>query len=119
MHELLAYPDIELSDLSRIWPELGALPTTIIEQLEIDTKYSGYLDRQKDDIDRFKRDEGLTLPSSIDYGVIQGLSNEARQKLSVARPMTLGQASRIDGITPAALTILLAHVKKGQIRQNA
>jgi tRNA uridine 5-carboxymethylaminomethyl modification enzyme len=119
VHELLAYPGITVADLAGIWPDLAALPPYAAEQLEIDAKYSSYLGRQSDDIESFRRDEGLALPSGLDYSVIPGLSNEVRQKLASARPQTLGQAARTDGITPAALTILLAYVRKGGYRRSA
>ena len=113
VHELLAYPEIDLARLTAIWPELSALPSPIVEQLEIDAKYSGYLDRQSSDIAAFRKDESLILGDDLDYAAIGGLSNEVRNKLETIRPRTLGQASRIDGVTPAALTLLLGHVKRG------
>ena len=119
VHELLAYPDIDVARLCAVWPELGALPGFAIEQLEVDARYAGYLDRQRDDIDAFRRDESLGLPDDLDYSSIAGLSTEIRQKLSTHRPMTLGQAARIDGITPAALTLLLGHVKRQPARRSA
>jgi tRNA uridine 5-carboxymethylaminomethyl modification enzyme len=97
--------------LTRIWPELGALEAEIVEQLEIDAQYAGYLDRQDADIVAFRRDEGRALPPGLDYGAVAGLSNEVRQKLERIRPATLGQAARIEGVTAAALTLVLAHVK--------
>jgi tRNA uridine 5-carboxymethylaminomethyl modification enzyme len=97
--------------LTRIWPELGSMEPQIVEQLEIDAQYAGYLDRQDADIVAFRKDEGRALPASLDYGAVVGLSNEVRQKLETIRPATLGQASRIEGITAAALTLVLAHVK--------
>jgi tRNA uridine 5-carboxymethylaminomethyl modification enzyme len=97
--------------LTRIWPELGAMEPGIVEQLEIDAQYAGYLDRQDADIVAFRKDEGRALPASLDYGAVVGLSNEVRQKLEAIRPATLGQASRIEGVTAAALTLVLAHVK--------
>jgi tRNA uridine 5-carboxymethylaminomethyl modification enzyme len=100
--------------LVRIWPELAALSPEIVEQLEVDAQYAGYLDRQDADIIAFRRDEGRALPSGLDYGAVVGLSNEVRQKLERIRPATLGQAARIEGITPAALTLILAHVKGAQ-----
>ena len=109
---LLAYPDIDLNDIGAIWPELGELPGEIAEQLEIDAQYAGYLDRQESDIRAFRKDEGLSLPSDLDYAAIPGLSNEVRLKLGRARPATLGQAARVDGVTPAALTTLLIYVKQ-------
>ena len=113
VHELLAYPDIDLVRLAVIWPELSALPSPIAEQLEIDAKYSGYLDRQSSDIAAFRKDESLVLRDDLDYASVGGLSNEVRHKLETIRPRTLGQAARIDGVTPAALTLLLGHVKRG------
>ena len=119
VHELLAYPDIDVAALARVWPELDDLPRFAAEQLEIDAKYSGYLDRQREDIEAFRRDERLALPAELDYAAIAGLSTEVRQKLTQSRPITLGQAARIDGITPAALTLLLSHVKRQPQRRSA
>jgi tRNA uridine 5-carboxymethylaminomethyl modification enzyme len=110
--DLLAYPDIDMAGLAGLWPELKALEPEIAEQVEIEAQYSAYLDRQEADIRAFRRDEGLALPPEIDYGAINGLSIEVRQKLSAARPATLGQAARVDGVTPAALTTLMIHVKQ-------
>jgi tRNA uridine 5-carboxymethylaminomethyl modification enzyme len=93
---------------------LGAVAPEIVEQLEIDAQYAGYLDRQDADIVAFRRDEGRALPGGLDYGAVCGLSNEIRQKLERIRPATLGQAARIEGMTPAALTLILAHVKGTQ-----
>jgi tRNA uridine 5-carboxymethylaminomethyl modification enzyme len=110
--ELLSHPAIGVAQLAPIWPRLGELPAKIGEQLEIDAKYDVYLSRQADDIAAYRRDEGLLLPEHLDYASIRGLSNEVRQKLQSLRPRTIGQAGRIDGITPAALTLLLAHLKR-------
>ena len=112
--QLLAYPSIGYEQLAAIWPELGALSKQTREQLEIDAMYSGYLERQALDVEAFKRDEDLRLSPDLDYGAVGGLSNEVREKLRAARPVTLGQASRIEGVTPGALTALLAHVKREQ-----
>jgi len=109
--ELLSFPTIRIDSVRRIWPRLGDFPARILEQLEIDAKYHVYLSRQAADIAAFRRDESLTLPEGLDYAGIKGLSNEARQKLSAIRPQTIGQAGRIDGLTPAALTLLVAHVR--------
>jgi tRNA uridine 5-carboxymethylaminomethyl modification enzyme len=108
---LLALPHVDLAQLSRVWPELGAFAPDVAEQLEIDAQYAGYLGRQDADIEAFRRDEALALPSGLDYRAVCGLSAEAAQKLTAIRPATLGQAGRIDGVTPAALTLVLAHVK--------
>ena len=110
--DLLAYPDIAFTDLCPIWPELEALPAFAREHLEAKALYSGYIERQARDIAAFRRDEGLRLPENLDYAGIGGISNEARDKLIAARPATLGQASRIEGVTPGALTALLAFVRK-------
>lgn len=110
--QLLAYPDIGWDRLQSLWPEIGAWPDAVREQIQIDAAYAGYLDRQQAEVDAFRRDEALGLPGDLDYAVVPGLSHEARQKLSAVRPMTLGQASRIEGITPGALTALLAHVRR-------
>jgi tRNA uridine 5-carboxymethylaminomethyl modification enzyme len=109
--ELLVLPDVDVPVLSRVWPELRDLAPEIAEQLQIDAQYAGYLNRQEADILAFRRDEGMVLPSDLDYGAVQGLSAEARTKLSRIRPATLGQAARIDGMTPAALTLVLGHVR--------
>jgi len=110
--QLLAHPDIDIARLATVWPVLGGLAPAIAEQLEIDARYSGYLERQARDIAAFRRDEALTLPASLDYAGIGGLSAEVRGKLSTARPMTLGAAARISGVTPAALVALLQYVKR-------
>ncbi len=110
--ELLAYPTIAFEDLARIWPQLAAWPPAVREQVEIDASYAGYLDRQAADAASFRRDEDLCLPADLDYAAIGGLSNEVRQKLGAVRPLTLGQAARIEGVTPGALTALLAHVRR-------
>ncbi len=110
-HELLGLPGVDFSLLATRWPELQGLEPEVIEQLEIDARYCGYLGRQEADILAFRRDESLNLPEELDYSAVCGLSAEARQKLTAIRPATLGQASRIDGVTPAALTLVLAHVK--------
>jgi tRNA uridine 5-carboxymethylaminomethyl modification enzyme len=107
--DLLSLTDFP--SLTRIWSQLADLAPEIVEQLEIDAQYAGYLDRQDADIVAFRRDEGRALPASLDYGAVVGLSNEVRQKLAAIRPATLGQASRIEGVTAAALTLVLAHVK--------
>ncbi|HEX4860680.1 MAG TPA: tRNA uridine-5-carboxymethylaminomethyl(34) synthesis enzyme MnmG [Rhizomicrobium sp.] len=109
--DLLALPGVDFPMLSGIWPELGYSNRKIREQLEIDAQYAGYLGRQEADILAFRRDEALALPAELDYGAIVGLSTEIRQKLAAIRPATLGQAARIDGVTPAALTLVLAHIR--------
>jgi|CXWL01.1.fsa_nt_gi tRNA uridine 5-carboxymethylaminomethyl modification enzyme len=110
--QLLAYPSIDFEKLRGVWPELGGLSAQAREQLEIDALYSGYLERQALDVEAFKRDEDLRLDPALDYAAVGGLSAEVREKLARAKPVTLGQAARIEGVTPGALTALLAHVKR-------
>ena len=115
--ELLAYPDIAWEQMAAIWPELGAIDPVIATHLEIDAKYDVYLARQAADVSAFRRDESLVL-TGIDYAAVPGLSNEARHKLQAAQPRTIGQASRIEAMTPAALGILAAYLRR-QSRQTA
>jgi tRNA uridine 5-carboxymethylaminomethyl modification enzyme len=110
--ELLSYPDIAVADLARIWDAFGALDGKIAGQIEIDAKYDVYLSRQTADVDSYRRDESLLLADDIDYAALPGLSNEVRHKLQTHRPRTIGQAGRIDGITPAALTLLAVHMRR-------
>ncbi|MBT3305758.1 MAG: tRNA uridine-5-carboxymethylaminomethyl(34) synthesis enzyme MnmG [Alphaproteobacteria bacterium] len=109
---LLSYPDITLETLTSVWPELGDIPQVLHRQLEIEAGYAGYIERQDADIQAFRRDEALEIPVDLDFDSLGGLSNEARAKLTEARPATLGAAARISGVTPAALTILLGHVRR-------
>ena len=115
--ELLAYPEIGWSEVRAIWPELGAVDSAIAVHVEIDAKYDVYLKRQSADVEAFRRDEGLIL-TDINYTEVPGLSNEARSKLEAARPRTVGQAGRLDGLTPAALGILAAYLRR-QARRKA
>jgi tRNA uridine 5-carboxymethylaminomethyl modification enzyme len=117
--ELLALPEVDVPRLACIWPELGGIPRDIAEQLEIDAHYAGYLDRQEADIIAFRRDESLSLPGDFNYDAVVGLSTECRLKLAAVKPRTLGQAARIDGMTPAALTLVLAQIKAGAARRHA
>src|SRR3954466_1219100 len=116
--ELLAYPEIEWTALQGIWPALSAIEPSIAVHLEIDAKYDVYLKRQTADVDAFRRDEGLVL-ADIDYADVPGLSNEARSRLEAARPRTVGQAGRLDGLTPAALGILAAYLRREGRRRTA
>ena len=117
--ELLSYPNITINELAKIWPQFGALAPKIAEQIEIDAKYDVYLSRQNADIASYRRDESFTLPDDFDYAALPGLSNEAKQKLMTHKPRTIGHASKIDGMTPAALTLLVAHVKRGRRKSAA
>jgi tRNA uridine 5-carboxymethylaminomethyl modification enzyme len=112
--ELLSYPDIGLGDIGRIWPAFLDVAVDVGSQLEIEAKYAVYLERQAAEVASFKRDEAFAIPDRIDYGAVPGLSNEVRQKLTAAQPRTIGQASRLDGMTPAALVLLAAYVRRGQ-----
>ena len=110
--DLLAYPNITKQSLIGVWPELSNIPDFAWEHLETEAVYSGYIERQARDIAAFRRDEGLRIPESFNYQEIGGLSNEVISKLEKVRPLTLGQASRIEGVTPGSLTAVLAHVRK-------
>ena len=116
--ELLSYPDFSVTDLSRIWPEFADLAPKIAEQLEIDAKYDVYLSRQAADVESYRRDESLVLDDALDYSALPGLSNEVRHKLQSHRPRTIGHAGRIDGMTPAALTLLVAHIRRQNRKPN-
>ncbi|MFP4097815.1 MAG: tRNA uridine-5-carboxymethylaminomethyl(34) synthesis enzyme MnmG [Alphaproteobacteria bacterium] len=109
---LLSYPHISWEDLCGYWPELGQIDAQVREQLEIDSLYAGYMDRQEADIQAFRKDEQLLLPKDLDYAKVGSLSNEIRQKLEQVNPVTLGEAARIPGVTPAAVVALLRYVKK-------
>lgn len=111
-HDLMRYPDITLESLKKLWPQVASIDQNIAEQVEIDARYAGYIQRQEHDIKAFRRDENLLLPKDIDYKTVGSLSNEMQLKLSKHQPETLGAASRIPGVTPAALVALLRHVKK-------
>lgn len=116
-YELLSYPKISWKDICLVWSELSELSDQVKEQIEIDAMYAGYIDRQKSDIEAFRRDEALNIPDHLDYSDIKSLSNEVKDKLEKARPETLGAASRIPGVTPAAIISLLRHVKKSPKKQ--
>jgi tRNA uridine 5-carboxymethylaminomethyl modification enzyme len=116
--DLLSYPDIGVADIARIWPRFGDLDPKIAEQLEIDARYAVYLDRQAADVESYRRDEALALGDDIDYETLPGLSNEVRHKLQTHKPRTIGHASRLDGITPAALTLLAAHVHRERRKRD-
>ncbi|MBJ7535873.1 tRNA uridine-5-carboxymethylaminomethyl(34) synthesis enzyme MnmG [Rhodomicrobium vannielii ATCC 17100] len=110
--DLLALSGQTVAALARVWPELGDMPRGTVERLEVDARYAVYLDRQEASIVAFRKDEAVAIPPALDFAAIQGLSNEVRQKLDRHRPATLAQAARIDGMTPAALMVLLAHIRK-------
>jgi tRNA uridine 5-carboxymethylaminomethyl modification enzyme len=116
--QLLSYPQIGWAELQKIWPELAQVPPRVAERLENDATYAVYLDRQAADIAAYRRDERVELAEAIDFEQIPGLSNELRAKLRAVRPKTLGQAARIEGMTPAAITLLAGHARK-RLRKNA
>ena len=117
--ELLSHPGIDIARLGTIWPEIANLDGKIAEQLAVDARYAVYLSRQEDDIAAFRKEEAVAIPASFAFGSIAGLSNELRHKLERDRPASLGQAARLDGMTPAALMLLLAHLKKGARAKSA
>jgi tRNA uridine 5-carboxymethylaminomethyl modification enzyme len=110
--DVLAYGDVDFARLVSIWPELEGTNQQVAEQMEIEAAYAGYLDRQEADIVAFRKDEDMRLPADLDYRSVGGLSNEAKEKLIAVRPATLGQAARIEGLTPGAMTALLGHVRR-------
>ena len=112
MRDLLAYPGVTLVAFEMAYPQISTWSKAVRDQVEIDAGYATYLDRQASDAEALRREEALALPVDLDYAVIGGLSNEAREKLSLVQPRTLGQAGRIEGMTPGALTVLLSHVKR-------
>jgi tRNA uridine 5-carboxymethylaminomethyl modification enzyme len=112
LQDLLAYPKTTIETLLPVWPELADMNESTRTALEADALYAGYIERQAKDIAAFKRDEGLRLPDGLDYGAIGGISNEVREKLTMVRPATLGQAARMEGVTPGALSAVLAYLKR-------
>ena len=117
--EVLTQKNVNMSKIREIWPEIINNGAEIDEQIEINSHYRGYLKKQKADILAFKRDENLNIPDNIDYDQFSGLSNEVKAKFKQIKPKTMGQALRIDGITPAAVYILLSHVKRKSIKHIA
>jgi tRNA uridine 5-carboxymethylaminomethyl modification enzyme len=118
--DLLRRPEADYAALQRLRLVPADIDPAVAEQVEVQAKYAGYIDRQQGDVDRARRYEEAPLPLDLDYGAIGGLSNEVRQKLAAHRPETVAQASRISGITPAAVSLLLVHLKKtGQLRKSA
>ena len=117
--EILAQKDVDMKKIRDLWPDIPYFSKEIDEQLEINAHYRGYLKKQKADILAFKRDENLIIPDKVNYDELAGLSNEVKAKFNEIRPKTMGQALRIDGITPAAVYILLSHVKRKSIKHIA
>ncbi len=117
--DLLSYPDVNISKLSEIWPELSDIPVEIAQQVENDARYAHYINRQRSDVEAMRRDEALRIPPGFNYESIVGLSNELRGKLTQIQPATLAQAGRIDGMTPAGLTLILANIRKPKKKRSA
>jgi tRNA uridine 5-carboxymethylaminomethyl modification enzyme len=117
--ELLARPEIGVTELLGVWPELGGLSRFASDQIETEAKYSVYLERQESDIASLRRDEAVRLDGDMDYAAISGLSNELRDRLVAVKPATLGQAGRLEGMTPAALALILAATRKRRGRAAA
>ncbi len=117
--DLLAYPDISLANIVCIWPEIAGFNRRILEDVEIEAQYATYLARQRMDVSTMQKEEARLIPDEFDVSCLPGLSNELKQKLSVARPANIAQAQKIDGMTPAAIGIILAYVKKLQLQQDA
>lgn len=115
--DILSYPDLGWDDVIALWPDLCEIPVAVREQLGIDAQYAVYLDRQQADIDSMRRDEQRRIPDELDYHDISGLSIELRQKLTQLRPQTIAQAQAMDGMTPAAITLLLAVIRRGDLRK--
>jgi len=118
-HELLSYPEIDLARLEQIWPELRSINQSIAAQITANARYSVYVKRQELDIAAYRKDEGIAIPKDFTFSALPGLSTELRHKLERDRPETLGKAARLDGMTPAALMLLLAHLKKGPAARSA
>jgi tRNA uridine 5-carboxymethylaminomethyl modification enzyme len=118
-NEILTQKGVDMHKIREIWPEIPYFNKKVDEQIEINAHYRGYLKRQKADILAFKRDENLIIPDKINYDVLSGLSNEVKAKFKTIKPKTMGQALRIDGITPASVYILLSHVKRKSIKHIA
>jgi tRNA uridine 5-carboxymethylaminomethyl modification enzyme len=116
--DLLSIPEVNWNALGALWPELQSLSSDVVEAIEAEALYSGYIRRQEADVAAMRREDGLALPVNLDYAGMPSLSAELRQKLQIAKPATLGQASRIEGITPAALAVILGHVRRRD-RQSA
>ncbi|SDG22407.1 tRNA uridine-5-carboxymethylaminomethyl(34) synthesis enzyme MnmG [Pelagibacterium luteolum] len=117
--ELMSYPTTSRADIEAVWPEISAMETKTYDQLAIDAQYAVYLERQQADVDAVRRDESRGIPNWLDYAQLPGLSNEMKQKLIAAQPQTIAQAQRIEGVTPAALTLILAVIRRGRIDRKA
>ena len=117
--QILSYPAVDFEALLRVWPDLASFSETVRARVAADATYAVYLDRQAAEIESYQRDQALALPADLDLDGISGLSNEVRMKLRAAWPSNLAQAARIEGMTPAALTLLAAHARKHQAARMA
>jgi tRNA uridine 5-carboxymethylaminomethyl modification enzyme len=115
--ELMSYPNMTVDELAKVWPEIAEMPTPVLEQVTIDAQYAVYLDRQQADIAAMRRDETRDIPEWLDYLALPGLSAEMKQRLSARRPATIAQAQAIEGVTPAAITLILSVVRRGSMRK--
>ena len=110
--KLLSYPKITLDDILKVWPELTRFERNVLETVEIDATYAVYMDRQKNDIRIQQREEGRLIPEDFDFDVLPGLSNELKHKLNTNRPASIAHANKIDGMTPAAIALILTYLKR-------
>ena len=117
--EVIGQRNVNIAKIRQIFPNIPKYELSLDKQVEIDAHYLGYLSRQSNDIKSFKRDESILIPTNINYDSLSGLSNEVKSKLNNIRPLTLGQAIRIDGVTPAAVIIILSHLKKLKYKATA
>jgi tRNA uridine 5-carboxymethylaminomethyl modification enzyme len=117
--DLLTLPGVDMARLAGIWPQIGAIAPAIAHQVAVDARYASYVARQDLDVAALRKDEALAIPPGFDFSGLPGLSTEVRQKLLRHRPASLAQAARIDGMTPAALLLLLAHLKSAPARKSA
>lgn len=117
-YELLAYPDVDVDWLSRIDSQFATIDAKTAEALEIEAKYSVYLDRQKADAEQLRREEGRLIPGDLDFGGVSGLSNELKQKMRDRKPRSVAEAQRMEGMTPAALAVIVAHIRNAEVAEK-
>lgn len=113
-YELLAYADIDFKRLASVWPELGSIDAATAERLETEARYAVYLERQEADFAAIRREEQRTIPDNLDFSSVPGLSNELKQKIRDRRPRSIADAQRIDGMTPAAISLIIAHIRHAE-----